>query len=93
MLLLLNLSLDVARAMVHLHDKNVIHGDLKARNVLLKSGSSEQVGPKQPVGRQIAWVHGDPGGGETQLRLRSADGLACKWCACAAARCCSRGAA
>ena len=46
--LLLNLALDVARAMVHLHDKNVIHGDLKARNVLLKSGSSEQVGGAGP---------------------------------------------
>jgi serine/threonine protein kinase len=44
LLLLLNLALDVARAMVHLHERGVVHGDLKARNVLLKSGSAEPVG-------------------------------------------------
>eukprot|EP00878_Enallax_costatus_P007009 GHUV01007345.1.p1 GENE.GHUV01007345.1~~GHUV01007345.1.p1 ORF type:complete len:1094 (+),score=299.39 GHUV01007345.1:294-3575(+) len=30
-------ALDVARAMVHLHTHNILHSDLKARNVLLRS--------------------------------------------------------
>lgn len=34
----LETALDVARAMVHLHSENILHSDLKARNVLLKSG-------------------------------------------------------
>ncbi|KAG2431643.1 hypothetical protein HYH02_013220 [Chlamydomonas schloesseri] len=32
--------LDVARAMLHMHSENIVHGDLKARNILLKSGAS-----------------------------------------------------
>ncbi len=37
----LETALDVARAMVHLHSENIVHSDLKARNVLLKSGGGE----------------------------------------------------
>eukprot|EP00775_Hariotina_reticulata_P010053 gene10053-10209_t len=35
--LILDTALDVARAMLHLHSENIIHSDLKARNILLKS--------------------------------------------------------
>ncbi|KAJ9511825.1 hypothetical protein QJQ45_004378 [Haematococcus lacustris] len=34
----LDTALDVAKAMLHLHSLNVLHADLKARNVMLKSG-------------------------------------------------------
>ncbi|KAJ9524730.1 hypothetical protein QJQ45_024366 [Haematococcus lacustris] len=34
----LDTGLDVAKAMLHLHSLNVLHADLKARNVMLKSG-------------------------------------------------------
>lgn len=37
-------ALDIARAMVHLHSENIIHSDLKARNILLKSSGSEERG-------------------------------------------------
>jgi serine/threonine protein kinase len=33
---ILDTALDVAKAMCHLHASNVLHGDLKARNVMLK---------------------------------------------------------
>jgi serine/threonine protein kinase len=35
---ILDTALDVAKAMLHLHSLNVLHADLKARNVMLKSG-------------------------------------------------------
>eukprot|EP00879_Flechtneria_rotunda_P008456 GHRR01008858.1.p1 GENE.GHRR01008858.1~~GHRR01008858.1.p1 ORF type:complete len:979 (+),score=314.62 GHRR01008858.1:172-3108(+) len=34
-------ALDVVRAMLHLHTKHIIHSDLKARNVLLKSAGTD----------------------------------------------------
>ena len=37
-------ALDVARAMVHLHKHNVVHSDLKARNVLLRSDMQDPRG-------------------------------------------------
>jgi serine/threonine protein kinase len=49
--------------MVHLHERGVVHGDLKARNVLLKSGSAEPVGLgggwgwELPAGRS-SWLRG-----------------------------------
>ncbi len=36
----LDTCLDVARAMLHMHSESIVHGDLKARNILLKSGSA-----------------------------------------------------
>ncbi|KAG2500502.1 hypothetical protein HYH03_001280 [Edaphochlamys debaryana] len=36
----LDVCLDVARAMLHMHSENIVHGDLKARNILLKSGGT-----------------------------------------------------
>lgn len=37
---ILDTAADVARAMMHLHKNNVLHSDLKSRNVLLKSDAS-----------------------------------------------------
>ncbi|KAI8468110.1 MAG: kinase-like domain-containing protein [Monoraphidium minutum] len=37
---ILDTAADIARAMVHLHKNNVLHSDLKVRNVLLKSDAS-----------------------------------------------------
>jgi serine/threonine protein kinase len=34
---MIDTALDVARAMAHLHAHNILHSDLKARNVLLRS--------------------------------------------------------
>ncbi|CAD7700038.1 unnamed protein product [Ostreobium quekettii] len=43
-------ALDVARAMAHLHGRRVIHGDLKAQNVLLKTDPADQRGFRCKVG-------------------------------------------
>lgn len=37
-------ALDVARAMAHLHQHNIVHSDLKARNVLLRSDMQDPRG-------------------------------------------------
>jgi serine/threonine protein kinase len=37
-------ALDVARAMAHLHKHNIVHSDLKARNVLLRSDMQDPRG-------------------------------------------------
>ncbi|GLI65582.1 hypothetical protein VaNZ11_009155 [Volvox africanus] len=37
----LDTAADIAKAMLHLHIANVLHGDLKARNVMLKSSGTE----------------------------------------------------
>ena len=36
-------AVDIARGMVHLHKSGLVHSDLKARNVLLKSTQSPSV--------------------------------------------------
>lgn len=41
---ILDTAADVAKAMAHLHSINVLHGDLKARNVMLKSTGADQRG-------------------------------------------------
>lgn len=37
-------AIDVARAMAHLHKHNIVHSDLKARNVLLRSDMQDPRG-------------------------------------------------
>jgi serine/threonine protein kinase len=39
---ILSLALDIANAMLHLHSEGVVHGDLKAGNVLLRSAAGGQ---------------------------------------------------
>ncbi len=41
---LVETALDVARAMAHLHKHNIVHSDLKARNVLLRSDGQDPRG-------------------------------------------------
>ncbi len=43
-LAILDSAVDIARAMLHLHCNNVLHMDLKARNVLLASSGTEDRG-------------------------------------------------
>ncbi|KAG1662464.1 hypothetical protein FOA52_009672 [Chlamydomonas sp. UWO 241] len=38
---MLDIALDVAKAMLHLHAAHVVHGDLKARNVMLKTSGAD----------------------------------------------------
>ncbi|KAG2498087.1 hypothetical protein HYH03_003845 [Edaphochlamys debaryana] len=38
---ILETAADVAKAMVHMHSANVLHSDLKARNIMLKSAGTE----------------------------------------------------
>jgi len=55
----LDTSADVARAMLHLHKQNVLHSDLKARNVLLKSeGEGRGVVAKGAGGGGVVWLTG-----------------------------------
>ena len=41
---ILDTAADIARAMVHLHRADVLHGDLKARNVMLKTEGQDPRG-------------------------------------------------
>jgi serine/threonine protein kinase len=41
---LVETAIDVARAMAHLHKHNIVHSDLKARNVLLRSDAHDPRG-------------------------------------------------
>jgi hypothetical protein len=44
LLLVLLTAMDIASAMVHMHCENIIHGDLKARNILLKTSATDARG-------------------------------------------------
>ncbi|KAI8471115.1 MAG: kinase-like domain-containing protein [Monoraphidium minutum] len=44
LLKVLDTALDIARAVAHLHAQSIIHSDLKARNILLKSAPAESRG-------------------------------------------------
>ncbi|MEW5300970.1 MAG: hypothetical protein WDW36_003856 [Sanguina aurantia] len=49
----LSTALDVARGLTHLHAESILHGDLKASNILLKSvrgGGARRAGRPQPGG-------------------------------------------
>jgi serine/threonine protein kinase len=46
---ILDTACDVARAMVHLHACSIVHGDLKAANVMLKSGGADGRGATAKV--------------------------------------------
>ena len=46
---MLDTALDVASAMQHLHALHIVHGDLKARNILLKTVGHEARGAKAMV--------------------------------------------
>ena len=41
---MLDLAIGIARGMMHLHKLNILHGDLKAQNVMLKSTGNEPCG-------------------------------------------------
>ncbi len=41
---MLDLAIGIASGMLHLHKLNILHGDLKAQNVMLKSTGSEACG-------------------------------------------------
>jgi len=47
---ILDTALDIAKAMLHLHSCNVLHGDLKARNVMMKSSGADDRGVQAKVG-------------------------------------------
>ncbi|KAI8466064.1 MAG: hypothetical protein J3K34DRAFT_524825 [Monoraphidium minutum] len=54
-------ALDVARAMVFLHENQIVHADLKARNVLLKSTGTDPRGFTAKVGDFGLSIRIDPG--------------------------------
>ena len=45
----LSLAHDIAAAMLHLHSEGVVHGDLKAANVLLTKTGDEPGSAWQPI--------------------------------------------
>ena len=54
-LMVLELSLGIAAAIRHLHSKQVVHGDLNPRNVLLKRDSAALAGYVPKVRRVCVW--------------------------------------
>lgn len=52
---ILDTALDIARAMFHLHCNNVVHADLKPRNVLLSSAGAEGRGVHCKIADFGAW--------------------------------------
>ncbi|GAX77208.1 hypothetical protein CEUSTIGMA_g4654.t1 [Chlamydomonas eustigma] len=63
----LDTALDIARAMLHLHLADVLHGDLKAGNVMLKSSGSEGRGVVAKVADFGMAVKFDATGNQTHL--------------------------
>lgn len=45
----LDTAVEIATAVLHLHQRNVLHSDLKARNIMLKSSGSEGRGVTSKV--------------------------------------------
>jgi serine/threonine protein kinase len=58
-LAVLDTALEIAQAMVHLHSEGIVHADLKARNILLKSST----GPTSTTGLGNGNGHGGNGNG------------------------------
>jgi serine/threonine protein kinase len=63
----LDTAADVARAMLHLHQQQVVHADLKARNILLKSDGGEGRGVVAKVADFGLAVRIDAAGGATHV--------------------------
>ena len=61
----LDTAVDIASAMAHLHSANVLHSDLKARNVMLKSATGPGRGVVAKVCDFGLSVHLD--GGQTHV--------------------------
>lgn len=62
---MLPLLIDVASALLHIHSEGLLHGDLKARNVMLASG-----GASAPDFTSDASLLGDPGVERLPRQLR-----------------------
>ncbi|KAG2440276.1 hypothetical protein HXX76_004388 [Chlamydomonas incerta] len=64
--LMLSVACDVASALLHLHSHNIVHGDVKASNVLLKSGAGGS--------RALATCGSSGGASGTPTLLRNTSG-------------------
>jgi len=56
---LLDVALDTCKAMVHLHRQNVLHSDLKSRNVMMKSAGHSAVAKVGDFGLSVKMDHMD----------------------------------
>jgi serine/threonine protein kinase len=76
---ILPLALDVACAMLHLHSEQLLHGDLKANNVLLSLGGcmfaveQDAAVPAAPAAAAGAWVQQPPVQAGTPPQQQQAD--------------------
>lgn len=92
---LVETALDVARAMAHLHKHNIVHSDLKARNVLLRSDAHDPRGFIAKVGDFGLSLTIDPNATHVSnaFQVRGVSGCCCCWCCvatCLVGRCLSR---